>query len=239
MSVLFVPFDGTSKKQISARSCILMYDLFKKQSLLSAKVVNLKGSNPGTFDQFFQALMGIEQPKVMVGGEHLLTYYSFLYFKSLLSPKKLKLVVFDAHHDAYTNQHLSHYSFIDWLVHMHEVEVLILGLRHEPEKMNKKVKYVACGENLDEVKSRIRDFIEANPFYLSVDVDVIDPTDFKFSAFPVEGGMSLGEFEALFEFCIALEPKFTDFVEFGIQHQDLCSKMVSRSIQWIERAYSK
>jgi arginase family enzyme len=95
----------------------------------------------------FQQIYKKNNIKVLVGGEHLLTYFSFLAIKDLLNFSKLKLVIFDAHHDSYNDQPLTHYSFVDWLIEKHNTEVLIVGLRYELESKNSKIQYLSGKES--------------------------------------------------------------------------------------------
>jgi arginase family enzyme len=70
-------------------------------------------------------------------------------------------------------------------------------------------------------------------------VDVLDPEEFHNSAFPVNDGISIKQFESLFDFCLKLKPEFVDLVEFGIKPSNSNSSQnpFKQIISWIEKSY--
>lgn len=218
MSVLFFPFDGTSNKRGSAASATKLYNISKHGfPRIPSQIIGCQNLDLTILSQLFPHLYNQLNPIALVGGEHSLTYFSFLEMKKRYHDQRLKLVVLDAHHDAYENQPLSHYSFIEWLYRQHNIEILILGLRYESEMRPMKISAISIDRlTSGSWEKMIKNFLKDDPFYLSVDVDVIDPLEFKSVGFPVKDGLSLKIFEKIYRFLLEQQPVFMDLVEFHI-----------------------
>lgn len=125
---------------------------------------------------------------ITLGGEHTITLGAV---KGILkSCRDLKIIVLDAHldlRDEYPEgQKVSHATVTRRLLdEMSFNDILLLGVRafsrHELETANKlKVQYLTSYElsklKLSEVLKEIKGFVSSSKYYISLDLDVIDPS---------------------------------------------------------------
>lgn len=154
--------------------------------------------------------------RLALGGEHLIT---FPLLEALCERHPgLRLVVLDAHHDAYDYPLLTHYTVLHYACHDLGVPTLILGARHELEQMRSACRVITAerlGRNPAAVVDEIRAFVRGAPFYLSLDVDVLEPADFPAVSSPVEGGPSVPELASLCKALLELQPLAIDIVEYN------------------------
>ncbi len=141
-----------------------------------------------------------------LGGDHSVSYFAFKKFISSGKFKNPGLVVFDSHPDVFEiDGKISHEDWIKHLIDenvLREENVIVIGLRNcdwsELEYYKeKKVKYFMMKEVFenrenvcDVVMEKAREF---DGFYLSVDIDVLDPSCAPGTGYLEPGGMQTRE----------------------------------------------
>ncbi len=144
---------------------------------------------------------------VFIGGEHTITAFT----AGALKPKRM--AVFDAHLDfdpAYEMQRFSHASAIRRVVEFAEPrKLLIIGARsYTPEELLELKEY---GELIYPIEDLSSIFKEIRYFdYISVDIDVFEPTIETLTGTPEPGGLSPQEFIQYFH---SLRARAVDIVE--------------------------
>ncbi len=143
---------------------------------------------------------------IFVGGDHSLTYYTFKKFSENFLD--VGLVVFDAHPDCYDSNEVKNPLHEDFLYHLIKngcvdgKNVMVIGARSidpkEMEFMKKKgVIFYTSHEvisNVEDVCERLVEFMEKQKnVYLSVDIDVIDPSHAPGTGYVEENGLGKGD----------------------------------------------
>jgi agmatinase len=156
-------------------------------------------------------------PRLTLGGEHFVTF-PLLEVLAQRHPG-LRLVVLDAHHDAYDYPLLTHYSLFHYAHAELGLEVLMVGVRHELEKCTAGVRLIPAErvhrEGLDAIKQEVFSFIAGAPFYFSIDLDVISPEEFPSVSDPIAGGLSIETTTALARAALRVGPVAADLVEYN------------------------
>lgn len=179
------------------------FDVDKEKNLIEeikiADVGNMKISDGTEITKKVGDILDQGKLPFMFSKSHLSTYYALKAF-----PKDVKVVSFDAHSDTknnYTDEIIGKsfeplkfdeikakkYNAATWLRRSLEEGIknaAVIGLRSCDEfdfefmKKNDVLYFTPkqIRENFDEVKEKIRDFIKDLPVYLSVDMDVFDPS---------------------------------------------------------------
>lgn len=158
-----------------------------------------------------------ERFNLALGGEHLIT---FPLIESLQrSEPRLRLVVLDAHHDAYDYPLLTHFSLFHFLWEELKIPTLIVGVRHEVEKAAPGCQLIPMSavraQGLEATLARIQAFTEGAPFYLSVDLDVLDPSALPAVSDPIPGGLSIAELGRAVDTILGWRPLAMDLVEYN------------------------
>lgn len=151
-------------------------------------------------------ILSAEKMPLILSKEHTVTLHAME-----TMPANTKLVVFDAHVDLKDEYEGSKFSHACWLKRWCEIgdykNVVIIGVRSCDEnefefmKSNgilyfttKKIK-----EDLESVKQRLRNFVADSPVYVSMDMDVFDPSIAPAVKYPEPGGILYKDFLALLE----------------------------------------
>ncbi|MEO8180961.1 MAG: arginase family protein [Deltaproteobacteria bacterium] len=220
--VLVAGYDGTSRvKGVDAGARALWEALCKcapdtvEMDWLALAIANDLRSS----DAWCRAVHRVasESPIALsLGGEHLLTFP----LVEVLAEQHpgLRLVVLDAHHDAYDYPLLTHYSLFHYCRHELGIPTLIVGARHELDQMPPGCVVVsneACQSDLAATLETIRSFIGDAPCYFSVDVDVLDPVEFAAVSDAIPGGISIGQLTQIAQAVFALQPVAADIVEYN------------------------
>lgn len=202
------------------------FDVEKKRNLLEG----IRVYDGGNFfitsykkleELVFKVKASLKKRKVLLmGGGHLLTYFSFKAF-----PKGTKLLVFDAHSDLlskYIDEKIEDLDFMQtenvkeelndatWLRKLTEeekVEVMLIGIRSSDEEelewMEKNgIKFFTSTqvkENLEDVKKEIKSFTKGSNVYFSLDIDVFDPSIAPAVHYPEPNGINVRDFLRLLE----------------------------------------
>jgi arginase family enzyme len=185
--------------------------------LESPRIVRELTKNSAMWCRKLHAVAEAGDVKLTLGGEHLVT---FPILESLVKRHpRLRLVVLDAHHDAYPHPLLTHWSLFHFAVRELKIPTLIVGVRHEIEKADRECELMSRTElgamGTEAALARIVAFAADAPLYFSVDVDVLDPTELAAVSDPVPGGISLEELVALTRGVLARDPIAADIVEYN------------------------
>lgn len=156
-----------------------------------------------------------EDVALTLGGEHLVTFPVLEALRERHAG--LRLVVFDAHHDAYEHPLLTHWSVLRFAAVELQVPTLVVGVRHEVELCAPGVTLLPMAEvsalGPRGVAARIEAFTAGAPFYLSVDLDVLEPERFPAVSDRVAGGLSIEALQVLVRGALHLGPVAMDLVE--------------------------
>lgn len=132
--------------------------------------------------------------KLAIGGDHSITY--------LLAEATIQegacLVIFDAHLDYFKNydSSLKNWNFLSYLAEIFD-KIIVIGERNFefPHSNNGKINCVTVmeyWEDKSEVLHQIDKFTtEARSIYLSIDLDVLDPSVFDSVSYPLIGGIQM------------------------------------------------
>lgn len=195
-------------------------DLDKKENLLE----NVKTADIGdvnNLDEVTEQVKKIINERkipLILGGNHLLSFYSLQAFDNV------KLIVFDAHadfKDKYEDEKIRDMSCFGneqfdlktndatWLRRLSEKinpkDIFLLGVRSCDEfefksLEEKNVQYFTptdIGNNLEKVKQRIKEFTKDSKVYVSVDLDVFDPSIAPAVEMPEPDGLLFKHFREL------------------------------------------
>ncbi|MFW6450344.1 MAG: arginase family protein [Nanoarchaeota archaeon] len=140
---------------------------------------------------------------IFIGGDHSLTYSAFRGFKH----ENTGLIVFDAHPDLMEGTDIpTHEDYLRKLIqegHVNPENVILVGLRnihpHEKEYMQQnKINYFTCKSIYKNGIHNIADNVMAkakswSQIYISIDIDVLDPSVAPGTVHSEPGGISLRE----------------------------------------------
>ncbi|MDQ1235699.1 agmatinase [Paenibacillus sp. SORGH_AS306] len=141
-----------------------------------------------------------------IGGDHSITYYILKQLKE--NGKNIIYIHFDAHLDCGSDPlrldvEVDHGNFVRHLIQdqivEHVVQLGVRGLRSLGQYYeHTNLSYISSQKlNVNSVKKAIEPLLNKNSyFYISFDVDVLDPTIFPYVDFPSSGGASI---EQIFE----------------------------------------
>lgn len=167
--------------------------------LEGVKTLDIGDINLGSFDEITsqtKKILDMNKIPLILGGNHLLSFYSLKAFENM------KLVVFDAHADfkeSYEDEKIREMDAVDgidynpkindatWLKHISEVinpkNILLLGVRScdefEFNDLKNNINYFTSRkikENPDEVMRTVESFTQDSNVYVSLDIDVFDPS---------------------------------------------------------------
>ncbi len=196
------------------------FDLLGKNLLEKVKLFdsgNLKIKNLEDVSKKFIEIRKENKIPLMISRGHLPTFYTT---KNL---KKEKLIVFDAHADCKDeyldgiigfdvdkNKDRKKFNGATWLRRLLEnsgIEILLIGLRSFDEDeisflMKKKVNFFTSLDvirNKKKVRKEIAKFTKDSNFYISLDLDVFDPSIFPTTDYPEPGGLSYFDFVDIIE----------------------------------------
>lgn len=186
--ILYVNFDGTSRLPGARFGGAAFESLLDKNRFDHFTVESYLRSNEDVFAEIKKINL-IRNVRVVFGGEHSISYPLIVHH---INRGCKKIVIFDAHHDSYNFDQLTHFSFAAKLLEEFEVEILAVGVRYELGKAHPRLKVLSIqGKSSTKIFTEICDFIGEEKFYLSVDLDVIDPQEWQQVSSPVIGGMSI------------------------------------------------
>lgn len=218
--VLLAGYDGTSRVPgTSLGAAALGAALAARRDRPSWKTRHMREETKSSA-LWCRKLRGLAETSAIdlaLGGEHLI---SFPLIEALAARHRgLRLVVLDAHHDAYDYPLLTHYSLFHYTQTELATPTLMLGVRHERDRATAGIEIVPAdairGMGIERAGRAIRDFVAGHPFYFSIDLDVVDPAEFAAVSDPVAGGLAIAEVIALAHAAFACAPIAADVVEYN------------------------
>ncbi len=182
-----------------AANFIEPFDIETKKNLLDeVKIVDIgdiepvRGNAEKTLERIEEQVKEIINAKkfpLMLGGEHLISLGAVKAF-----PKGTKIVSFDAHYDLKEVWEGSEYTHNTWLRRLSEIigkrNVCIIGARCGDEFEDEYSKDILVNPD----SNKLKNFIKGRDIYLSVDMDVFDPSIAPGIGTPEPDGMKYHEF---------------------------------------------
>jgi arginase family enzyme len=216
--VLLAGYDGTSRVPGTSLGAEPLWHALQQAAgrAWPACSIGEQSKNSALWCRRIRAQARATPIRLALGGEHSITF-PLLEALSERHPS-LRLVVLDAHHDAYDYPLLTHYTVLHYACHDLGIPTLIVGARHELEQMPNGCRVITAERlrrNPAAVQCELQDFVRGAPFYLSLDVDVLEPGDFPAVSSPVEGGPSVLELTQLCRALLELQPLAADIVEYN------------------------
>ncbi len=212
--IAIFPYDETSRIRGTSRGAEQFLDIIEADGVCN---VTANGLDPSAYCKKIFVTAQTNKIRLAFGGEHTITFPLVEALKSF--HPGLKIVVFDAHHDAYVYPLLNHYSVFYYTVSDLKIETLIVGARYELDKCYHGTKVISDEKIMslgtNGVLNKIRAFIAGSPFYLSIDVDVLNPIEFPAVGGPVSGGISTDILNNFVSCLLADGPVSADLVEFN------------------------
>lgn len=215
--VFGVPLGENSFKSLNSlrkvSQLIEPFDIDKGKNLLEGlKIADIGDIEIEDLNEIFKQTKNIiDKGKVplALGGKHLLSLYTI---KAL--PENAKLIVFDAHCDSKDIYLGSKFNSATWLRRVCETigtkNVVLLGVRSCDEEefdfiRENNILYFTSTQiknNLEEIKQKLRSFLKNSSVYISIDIDVFDPSVAPATYFTEPNGLLLDEFlELIQEIC--------------------------------------
>jgi len=226
--VFGVPLGKDSKKALrslrEASDFVEIFDPDKRKNLLDDirihDIGNIKLKKLKEITKMVEEIISLRKIPLILGGGHLLTLFSLKAFDNI------KLIVFDAHADLkeeYEDKRIRELNLANgikfhrkindatWLRRACEFinpeNILLLGLRSCDEDefefiKNNKILYFTSNQikdNIEKVKEILSRFTRDSKVYLSIDVDVFDPSIAPAVHHPEPNGIYLREFSELID----------------------------------------
>lgn len=226
--VFGVPIGKDSKKVLDSlrktSDFVESFDLDKKRNLLDnvrvADVSNLKLKNLDEITKKTREILDMGKIPLIIGGNHLLTLFTLKAFKDV------KLIVFDAHSDlkdVYDYKIFREMDFVKgikfnprvndatWLRRACEFldpkNILLIGIRSSDEFdldfiEKNGISYFTPNQirdNISKIKEKLRRFIKNSRVYISLDMDVFDPSIAPAVHHPEPNGLFLHQFMDLID----------------------------------------
>lgn len=165
---------------------------------ISGHVFDRNGRQQRQLEEIVRKLTLAKIKPVIVGGDHSITYSSL---QGILSHKKIGLIHIDAHYDGGGTEQVSfkdihHGNFMDGFLNERNLEhILQIGQRQRVDQEH------VQAEKIDVVPSDELDISrylrEGLPYYITLDVDVLDPSFMSSTGTPVPLGMHPKELMAI------------------------------------------
>lgn len=232
--VALCAFDGTSKLPGTAHApAIVWRNLLRAHPAwaeIPAVEVASETRSPAVWCERLREVAARRDVRLAIGGEHILLFP--LVQNAQRRWENLKVVTLDAHHDAYPYELLTHYSILSHLQSELGIESLVLGARYELDAASKGVAQLQGDP--DAMLRAARSFIGESAFYLSIDVDVMDPERFPAVSSPVPGGFMPEETIELVRALAALGPVGCDVVEYNPLKDDVSSRSLGIVVELVD-----
>lgn len=214
MTAICCPFDSTSRIPGTSMGAEMAFSMLGSSGI-EAKLIELNSKNSSIFCNTLYNQVKRSLPKLIIGGEHLVSFPVLEYY--ITNECLRKIIVFDAHHDCYNYPLLTHYSLFYFLKKEFEVDILFVGARFEIEKANMPIDFVELNNfsHLESSYNKINNFVKDEKFYLSFDIDVIDPSYFRSVSDTIKDGPSLSDTLSILDFVLSKKPHACDLVEYN------------------------
>lgn len=194
-------------------------------------------------------VFGRKEKAIFLGGDHSITYSIFKAFSENFSTSSL--VVFDAHADAMEGiKPVSHEDMNRELIDgglLKKENLLLVGIRkiwkHEKQFLEKnKIQTISSEEikqNFENSINNLKNFIEKQKnIYLSIDIDVLDPSVAPGTGYLERGGLNEWELNELIKIILnSGNVKGIDLVEVNPK-KDIGEKTVKIALELLEKFIS-
>lgn len=132
-TILYACCDSTSKVMGTALGPEIIRNKLKNNNIAHEIKVSVKNEK-SSFDycKQIERIAELNNLKLTIGGEHLITFPILAAMARKIS--KLKLVIFDAHHDAYPYPISTHYSLFYHVWLELKLPMFFIGTRYEVER---------------------------------------------------------------------------------------------------------
>ncbi|MBC8501228.1 MAG: arginase family protein [Nanoarchaeota archaeon] len=212
MRLVKIPFNGGALDKKTGQELapekiagFLKYFFMNESGMLpviNQETVDVDNSNlEESFHKIEEQLSNLDGFTVIVGGDHSITYPCFKAFAKKYSNPGI--VVFDAHPDMQDDFKISHEDYLRVLLNEKVVKkenIILVGVRNwsKEEVMflkSNKIKHYTVKEMSFEIRREICDAIMSvargwDAFYLSIDIDVLDPAFSPGTGHLEPGGMT-------------------------------------------------
>ncbi len=194
--ILVAGYDGTSRVPGAAAGAVLLYRRLRTLWPRAAETAPLVLSGPSKSSQvwghrLYRAARD-HAPRLMLGGDHFVTFPRIEALRQ--SHPDVRLVVLDAHHDAYDAPTLSHYSVLGFVAQDLRIPTMVVGVRKDLDQAGDGVQTIraaAVRDDLAGTQAALDAFCGDAPVYLSIDVDVLEPDVFAHVSDPVANGLDM------------------------------------------------
>ncbi|MCK4243285.1 agmatinase [Candidatus Bathyarchaeota archaeon] len=200
----------------------LQNEPYKKGIFTFDEMETVKGNPAKTLERVrlsVKNLLNDSKIPILIGGEHTITFGAVQAF-----PRDIIVVVFDAHADlreSYEGDHLSHACVMRRIIESGR-DIIVIGVRSMSQEEYNFAKENAISIFFREaMKNKFRrsltdilSKIKGKNVYLSLDVDVFDPSEVPAVSTPEPDGLSFGEVkETIREICYSANIVGVDLVE--------------------------
>jgi agmatinase len=220
LTALIAGYDGTSRVPGTSLGAEILWRVLRELapggSRWSALRVEEQSKSSAIWCRRLQTCLRTKAFRLALGGEHLITFPLLEVLAERYSG--LRIVVMDAHHDAYDYPLLTHYSLFHYAFHELGIPTLIIGARHELDLMPEGCEVVSAADALRDPRKtveRARRFVAGVPFYFSVDLDVLDPEVFPAVSDAVPIGLGVTQLTEFSREMFRLGPVGADVVEYN------------------------
>lgn len=176
------------------------FDMIEKRNLLEkARIYDYGNVEIDELEPRIKEFLSKNKLPITLAKEHTVTLHAM---KSM--PENTKLIIFDAHADLKDEYEESKYSHACWLRRWCELSedncknVIIIGVRScdedELEYMESKGITYLTNEDVKNNIKKVEEFIGDSPFYISIDMDVFDPSIAPAVKYPEPDGISYSDF---------------------------------------------
>lgn len=210
---------------------------------IKANVFEQNGSHQNQLSYLTQKILESDIKPIVLGGDHSISYSTI----NAVSQKheKFGVIHIDAHSDfsghaeSTTTNGLHHGNFWDYLIENNNIKrVIQIGLR-QLEYENIKHPKIAMYSSMDILKGNYPGDLDCNiPYYITFDIDVMDPSFISSVGTPVTGGLYYNDLVKLLDVLLKdLNVIGFDFVEYSpnnLMHEHIaCSQIIYEIIRRI------
>jgi agmatinase len=247
--IMGVPYDGTSSFRPGSRFApdairSSSYGIETYSPVLDADLEDMKICDIGDLELSFgnkKNILGVTEAAALevfnsgkrllsLGGEHLITLPLFHALTASLKTKDICVVHLDAHADLredYMGERLSHATVIKRISEITGISNIFQygirsGTKEEFDLIKKEGTMVTTFDKLSEA-------VHGRPVYLTVDLDVLDPSCFPGTGTPEPGGWQFIEIYNILKVINKLNVKAVDVVELSPHYDHSSTSSVTAS----------
>lgn len=166
-------------------------------------------------NEYCSDLLSKENRLLLLGGDHSITVPAIEAMLPLF--EKVNYVVFDAHDDCDDYPVIRNWNINNYIFNKVN-KVMHIGGRNDIHRNVEQISMLEIDQlGIDNALKKISDFVfEDSPLYLSVDLDVLDPSEFPGVSYPEPGGLTFRELSRILDTILNRSfPVIIDLVEFN------------------------